>query len=164
VSQAIFRAIHETDPTVPPMKLATIDEIVDETVANRRFYTVATVAFASIAFLLTAVGICVVVARVIAQRRKELAIRAALGATFGDIARHASRDTIVGTVAGVAAGLACAFAAAPLLSQFLFGVSARSAAVYVAVASLMLAIAVVGIWLPMRRFASAAVATLLTSE
>jgi predicted permease len=164
VSQAICRAIHDTDPTVPPMKLATIDEIVDETVANRRFYTVATVAFASIAFLLTAVGICVVVARVIAQRRKELAIRAALGATFGDIARHASRDTIVGTVAGVAAGLACAFAAAPLLSQFLFGVSARSAAVYVAVASLMLAIAVVGIWLPMRRFASAAVATLLTSE
>jgi putative ABC transport system permease protein len=164
VSQAIYHAVHETDATIPPMRLTTIDEIVDETVANRRFYTVATVAFASIAFLLTAVGICVVVARVIAQRRKELAIRAALGATVRDIARHASRDTIVATVIGAAGGLVCAFGSAPMLSQFMFGVSARSLMVYALVASMMIAISVVGIWIPLRRFAQRSVATLLTSE
>ena len=164
VSQAIYRAVHDSDPTIPPMKLATIDDIVDETIANRRFYTVATVAFASIAFLLTAVGICVVIARVIAERRKELAIRAALGATARNIARHASRDTVVGTVIGVVFGLGAAFVAAPVLSQFLFGVSARSLPVYGAVASLMFTISILGIWLPMRRLARGSVATLLTSD
>jgi predicted permease len=164
ISQAIYRAVHESDPTIPPMKLTTVDEIVDETVANRRFYTVSTVAFASIAFLLTAVGICVVVARVIAERRKELAIRAALGATNGEIARHASRDTIVGTLAGVSIGLASAFVAAPVLSQFLFDVSARSIPAYTVVAALMLTISVVGIWLPMRSFAGGWVAAVLASD
>jgi predicted permease len=164
VGAAIARAIRAADPAVPAMKLATIDEIVDATVANRRFYTVATVAFASIAFFVTAVGLVVVIARIVAERRRDLAIRAALGATFSDLARHASRDAVFGMVAGSTAGLMIAYAGAPLLGQFLFGIAARSLGMYALVAGLMLVVAMVGVWLPMRGFARVSLAALLKVE
>jgi ABC-type antimicrobial peptide transport system permease subunit len=164
VGPAIMRAVRASDPTVPPMKLSTIDDIVDATVANRRFYTVATVVFASIAFFVTAVGLVVVVARIVAERRRELAIRAALGATAVDVARHASRDSVAGIVGGSCLGLTAAYVAAPALDQFLFGVAARSMATYAAVATLMIAVAVVGVWAPMRGFARMSLAAVLKAE
>lgn len=164
VARAITGAIRETDPTVPAMRPATIDEIIDETVSNRRYYTVTTAAFASIAFVLTAVGLFVIVARVVAERRRELAIRAALGATMRDLARHASRDTMMGVTAGVLAGLAGAFGCAPLLDQFLFEASARSLPVYAFIAGLLLATAFVGSRLPMRVFGRVSLAEVLKAE
>jgi putative ABC transport system permease protein len=164
VGAAIARAIRAVDPTVPAMKFATIDDIVDSTVANRRFYTVATVAFASIAFFVTAVGLVVVVTRIVAERRRELAIRAALGAAFSDLVRHASRDTLFGMVGGSLAGLTVAYASAPLLEQFLFGTAARALATYAGVATMMLAVAIVGVWLPMRDFARVSLAAVLKAE
>ncbi len=164
VAPSIYRAIHDTDPTVPAMKLATIDQIVDAAVANRRFYTVSSVAFAAIALFLTGVGMVAVIARIVAQRRRELAIRAALGARTRDLAWHASHDTAVGLVAGLVAGVVAAYLASPVLGQFLFGVSARSVATYAVVAGLMLAMAGVGIWLPMRRFARVSLSGVLKAE
>ena len=49
LKHAIYQAVRETDPPVPPMRLATIDDIVDETISNLRIYPVSTVAFASVA-------------------------------------------------------------------------------------------------------------------
>jgi predicted permease len=164
VAPAIFRAIRASDPTVPPLRFATIDDIVDATIANRRFYTVATVAFASIAFVVTAVGLVAVVARVVSERRRELAIRAALGATFTGLARHASRDTVAGILAGCVAGLVSAYAGAPMLDQFLFEISGRSGAAYGVVGVLMVGVVVAGVWLPMRTFARASLASVLKAE
>ena len=67
---AIRQAIREVDPAQPAMNFTTIDRIISESVADRRFYTTATVAFASLALLLTVIGMTMVVARTVVERRK----------------------------------------------------------------------------------------------
>lgn len=62
LGSAIRSVIHGLDPALPAMNMTTIDQIVDESIANRRFYTTATGAFASIALVLTIVGLVVIVA------------------------------------------------------------------------------------------------------
>ena len=164
VIPAIHRAIREVDPSVPPMNLTTLDRIIDASVANRRFYTVATTGFAVIALLLTTVGLTIVVARVVAERRREMAIRAALGATMARLALHATRDAILAVSAGTLLGLAAAYAASAMLAQFLFQVTPRSPVMYSAVAALVLGIAVVAAWGPVRGLERVSLSKVLRAE
>jgi ABC-type antimicrobial peptide transport system permease subunit len=137
---------------------------VDASVANRRFYTVATAAFAALALLLTTAGLIVVVARVVAERRRELAIRSALGASTTKLVQVATRDALVAAGLGVAAGLTGAYAASGLLGRFLFQVAPRSLTTYGAVAALLLLIAAVAALGPVRRFNRMSLAALLKAE
>ncbi|HEU4628746.1 MAG TPA: ADOP family duplicated permease [Gemmatimonadaceae bacterium] len=164
VAPAIRRAIHAVDPAVPAMRMTTIDRIVDASVANRRFYTLATTAFASIALLLTIVGLATVVARVVAERRRELAIRAALGATTGELARQATWGAMAAVGVGTLVGLAVAYAGSAALTQFLFHVAPRAPATYAAVAALVLTVAVVAAWRPVRALARVPLARVLRAE
>jgi putative ABC transport system permease protein len=164
VVPTIRRAIREVDPALPVMNFTTVDQLADATVASRRFYTVATVAFATIALLLTVVGLAVVVARVVAERRRELAIRAALGATIVKLGRVAARDALVAVGVGVVSGMAGAYAGSIFLTQFLFHITPHSAGTYAAVGLLLMTVASLAAWMPMRRFQRTSVATLLKSE
>jgi putative ABC transport system permease protein len=164
LAPAIHRAIRAVDPTVPAMKLTTVDRIVSESVADRRFYTAATTAFAAIALVLTIVGLSVVVVRVIAERRRELAIRAALGASFGHLVRTATSDGLAAVGIGIAVGLAGALAGSVPLERFLFQIPARAPAAYAAVAALLLLIAGIAGWLAARRLARLPVAAVLRSD
>ena len=131
---AVRRAIAEIDPAIPAMNITTIDRIVSESVADRRFTVTATTAFAAVALLLTVVGIAAVVGRTVVERRRELAIRTALGASRG--ASDAPRDA-AGTVpaaAGTVMGLGAGLRGVDLLERFLFDVTPREPAVYLAVA------------------------------
>lgn len=151
VIPALRRAIHELDPGLPAMNPTTIDRIIDESVAGRRFYTAATAAFAAVALLLAIAGIAVVVARVVAERYREMAIRSALGATLGRLVVQAVKGGLAAVVAGVALGLAGAWVGAVLLAQFLFLVEPRSAAAYALVAGLVISVAGIAAWLSARR-------------
>jgi predicted permease len=164
IAPAIHRAIHEIDPDLPAMKTTTIDRIIESSVATRRFYTVATASFATIALLLTVVGLMVVVARVVTERRRELAIRAALGATSGRLTRHATVDAIVAVCIGTLAGIGGAYAASVVLAQFLFQVTPRSPALYSAVVAVVLAVTVIAAWLPVRRFERVPLSRILRAE
>jgi len=164
VVPAIRGAIRELDPALPAMDFTTIDQIIDASVANRRFYTVATVSFATIALLLTVVGLIVVVARVVAERRRELAIRAALGATMSILVRVATRDALSAVCIGVAIGLAGAYVGSVVLAQFLFHVAPRSPATYAAVTGLVLGVAALAAWGPVRRFDRTSLAAMLKAE
>ena len=164
VVPAIRRVIHEMDPALPPMNFTTIDELIDVSIASRRFYTVATAAFATMALLLTTIGLAVVVARVVAERRRELAIRAALGATMSALARVATRDALIAVCLGVAIGLGGALAGSMVLDQFLFHVAPRSPMTYAAVAFLVVSVAPLAAWGPVRRFERASLAVMLKSE
>ncbi len=150
---AIRAAVHEVDPAVPAMRLATIDRILAESVADRRFYTAATAAFAGLALLLTTAGLAVVVARVVADRRRELAIRAALGATRSHLVRQASGGGLRAVGIGVGLGLVAALAGSSLLAQFLFQVPHRSPAVFSAAGGLVTGVAALTAWLTSRRVA-----------
>ncbi|HEV8447013.1 MAG TPA: ADOP family duplicated permease [Gemmatimonadaceae bacterium] len=164
VAPSIRRAFHDVDADAPAMKLTTVDRIVDAKVANRRFYTLATFSFASIALLLTVVGLVVVVARVVTERRHELAIRAALGATMSRLARAASRDVLVAATIGVFVGAASAYVASVELTQFLFGVEARWPLAYAAVCAAVLCTAGIAAWAPVRRFGRLSLTSLLGAE
>jgi putative ABC transport system permease protein len=164
VAPAIRRAVHEIDPTLPAMNITTIDRIVDQSVANRRFYTLATAAFATIALVLTIVGLVVVVTRVVAERRRELAIRSALGATMTRLAVGATASVMVAVCAGVVIGCAGAYAGAMGMTQFLFQVAPRSPLVYGVVAVLITGVAFVAAGAPVRRFGTLSLSMLLKAD
>jgi predicted permease len=161
---AIRSVVREIDRSVPVTDFMTIGQAIDASVANRRFYTVATAAFATIALLLTVVGLGVVVARVVAERRRELAIRAAMGATMSILATVATRDALAAVCLGVGIGLATAYAGSVVLAQFLFQVAPRSLTTYSSVAALVLCVATLAAWARVRRLDRMSIAGLLKAE
>jgi putative ABC transport system permease protein len=164
VVSAIRREIREMDPALPIPNFATIGQLVDTSVANRRFYTVATVAFASLALLLTIAGLIVVVGRVVSERRTELAIRSALGASSTNLVHVATRSALLAASIGVAVGIGAAYAASGVLGRFLFQVAPRSPGTYSAVAVTVLTVATLAALVPVRRFNRAPLAALLKAE
>jgi putative ABC transport system permease protein len=164
VIDEIRRVLHEIDPTLAPVNVATVDQVVYATIAGRRFYSVASGAFAIIALTLTAVGLTLVVARAVAERRRELAIRSALGATVRKLVRAAVGDALLAIASGVFAGLLLAAMGSVLIANFLFQITARSPSTYAGAALVVIGVAGAAAWLPMRRFARLSLAQVLREE
>jgi predicted permease len=164
VGAAIRRAVQELDPTLPAMNLTTIDRIVSESVADRRFYTTTTSVFSALALLLTATGLGVVVARAIVERRREMAIRLSLGASFARLVRDVTWRGLGPVAAGVVAGLMVAWLSARVLEPFLFDVDMRDARIYGVSALLTIGVGAAACLMPARRLARLAPAPLLRSE
>jgi len=127
---ALRSVVHQVDPAVPVMDVTTVSQIVWGSVADRRFYTAVISAFAALAILLTATGLVVVIARSVAERRRELAIRCALGAESRQLMGLVIRQGLTPVILGAAIGLAGAWAGARILERFLFGVTLHEPAVY----------------------------------
>jgi putative ABC transport system permease protein len=164
LGDALRQAVHATDPTVPAMNLTTIDQIISDTVADRRFYTATTSAFAALALLLTATGLIVVVGRAVAERRREMAIRSALGARTGQLVSLVARQGLVPVLAGTAGGLALAWMGTTMLDQFLYQVSAREPLVYAITGALTAVVAGLACLLPARRLGRLQPAEVLRGE
>jgi putative ABC transport system permease protein len=135
------RAVAEIAPSVPVMNVTTIGDIVYRSLEDRRFYTTATAMFAALALVLTVAGLVVIVSRSIVERRRELAIRRALGATAARLQARVVWQGLLPVAAGCGAGLAMAFAAASTLASFLFDVHPRDGWLYATPALLMIAAA-----------------------
>jgi putative ABC transport system permease protein len=161
---AIRRLVHRLDPDVPAMNVTTVDQIVADSVSDRRFYTTSTSAFASLALVLTMVGLVVVIARAVAERRRELAIRAALGASATEIAALVLRSGLVPVVAGLGVGLGAVFAGATALNQFLFQVAPRAPWAYAGVGVIILVVAVIAALAPVRRAVRVSPALVLRAD
>jgi predicted permease len=164
LGRAVRQAIHAVDPALPAMKLATLGDIVRDSLAERRFYTVATAMFAGLALLLTVAGLAVIVVRTIVDRRKELAIRAALGAAPARLCGHVVWQGMVPVAAGLTIGLAAAFASASALASFLFGVAPREIGVYLATGGLLLLAAGVAGWIAARGISAISPSAVLRAE
>jgi putative ABC transport system permease protein len=161
---AIRQAIADVDPSIPARRITTIGQIRRDASATRRFYTAATLVFAGLALVLTVAGILIIVARSIAERRREIAIRAALGASSSRLRRLLVAQGLLPVVAGVFVGLGAALAGAPLVAPFLYEVAPRAASVYVA-AGLTISLAGIGaaLW-PARQITAAVPASVLRAE
>jgi hypothetical protein len=164
IAPLIHRAVREIDPALPAMHLTTIGRIIDESVAERRFYTVATASFAGLALLLTVGGLAIVVARVVAERSRELAIRSALGAGATRLVSEAARSGMRAVAVGVSAGVAVTYVGAGMWSRFLFEIPARFPAAYLLTAAGMLLVTGLAAAVPARRVLKLSVATMLRSE
>ncbi len=134
LTASLRQAIRAVDPELPMFRVRSMAARVDESLAQRRFLMVLLAIFAAVALGLATIGTYGVLAYLVSQGRRELAIRMALGATAADIVRLVAGHGLAVAGAGVAAGLAVAFAAARLLDAVLFDVSARDPLTFAAVA------------------------------
>lgn len=143
VAGAIRAAILGVDPEQPIGSIASMESHVSDAVAEPRFQSIVTAVFSSIALLLAAVGVYGVLAYAVTQRRRELGIRLALGATPGQVAWLVMRATAGLLVPGVVAGLVAAFIGTRLLARFLFQVQTNDAMSYVAASTVLIGAALV---------------------
>ncbi|MGC2161752.1 MAG: ABC transporter permease [Silvibacterium sp.] len=132
--------------------------------ASRRFNTGLISCFALVALLLAAMGIYAVIAFSVSQRTQEIAVRIALGARRGNIARLVLGAGAKIAVAGCTLGVLGSLVASRLVGAFLFGVSATNPVVYTVSVFLMLALAILASTLPALRAATADPAGALRSE
>jgi ABC-type antimicrobial peptide transport system permease subunit len=110
-----------------------------------------TAGFAALALLLGAIGIYAIVAHSVAERRREIGIRLALGARPRSLLRQVVQSALGLAVAGAAIGVISAFGLTRFLGSLLFGVEPTDAATFASMAALLMAIAVMAAWLPARR-------------
>ena len=148
IGAALVGAVREIDPAVPAMNVTTVEQILDESVADRRFYTAVTTTFGALALMLTAVGLVVVVSRAVVERRRELSLRVALGADPVRLHALVVRQSLWPVVAGTLLGLLAASTAVQAINVLLFQVDARSGAVYGAVALLVIAVSAAAAFVP----------------
>ncbi|HEX6059009.1 MAG TPA: ABC transporter permease [Gemmatimonadaceae bacterium] len=139
-------------PDVPP-RIRTLDEIVARSIADRRFSLVLLGAFGSAALLLAIVGVYGVISYLVTQREREIGIRIALGARTADVRRLVVGQALRTAAIGVGAGVIVALAATRLLERQLYGVRPSDPVTFMAIVSLLLAIALAAAWLPARRAA-----------
>jgi ABC-type antimicrobial peptide transport system permease subunit len=129
----------------------TMEQIVDESVATRRFETVLAAAFALAALALASLGVYGVISFSVARRTPEIGIRIALGARAPQLAAMVLRQGMSPVWIGLAIGLGCALLAGRFISSQLYGVSPSDPAAISAVALLLLAVAAAACWIPARR-------------
>jgi len=121
--------------------------------ASRRFDVWLLGSFAAAALLLAAIGIYGLLAYAVGQRRRELGIRLALGASRGDVMSQVVGDGIRLAVAGIVIGVVIALAITRLLSALLYGVGASDPMTFVGVVALLALVSLVASYLPARRAA-----------
>jgi putative ABC transport system permease protein len=155
VVPAVRRIIAGIDREVAPSYVASLDAAMAESLTTERFTTLLLGAFAAVAFLLAAVGIYGVVAYGVAQRRREMGVRIALGARGADVVRMVVGRSLRPVLIGVAIGLAVAVASARVLQGMLYGTSVHEPAVYAIVSVALIAVGAAAAWMPGRRAASA---------
>jgi putative ABC transport system permease protein len=152
VAESLRRLVQERNPNVP-VKFSTMEQNLAENVAAPRFRTMLLGIFAGLAVLLAMAGIYGVMAYVVGQRRNEIGLRMALGASQGNVLGLVLRQGLIYVVAGVAVGLAGAVAATRLLTSMLFEVKPTDPATYGAVAALLAVVALAASYIPARRAA-----------
>jgi putative ABC transport system permease protein len=148
---AIREQIWALDKDMPIAKVATMDRLLAESVAQPRFRTLLLGIFAAVALVLASVGIYGVISYSVTQRTHEIGIRMALGAQARDVIKLVIRQGIALAFIGVAIGLAASFALTRLMETLLFEVSTTDRATFAGVAALLVAVAVLACWIPARR-------------
>jgi predicted permease len=151
VAPTIRAAIRDIDPTVPVAGLREMDDVVAGSIERPRLLAQLLAAFAGLALLLAAIGAYGVLAYMVAERRREIGIRLALGATRGRILAQVMRQGLVLAGAGVVMGLVAALGLTRLLTTLLFEVQPADPVTLAIVVPSILAIAGVACWLPARR-------------
>src|SRR5262249_19696097 len=106
----IREMIHQLNPHQPVSEIRTMSQVVSDTMARPRIYTIALAIFAGLALLLAAAGISSVISWTVTQTTQEIGIRMALGASPGNVVRSVMRRAIMASLFGAAVGVAGAAA------------------------------------------------------
>jgi ABC-type antimicrobial peptide transport system permease subunit len=151
LAAAAERVVHELDPELPVVRLATLEELVARSISQPRFYTLLLAAFASSALFLAALGLFGVMSYAVAQRTRELSVRLALGARPQALLRMVLREAMALGLAGAALGLLGALLLSRSLATLLYSVSPSDPVTLAATAAVLVATTLVAGYLPARR-------------
>jgi putative ABC transport system permease protein len=148
---SVQKAIHAIDKDLPVYAIWTMDQLLGNSLAQRRLTLVLLGSFAVLALLLAAVGVYGVTSYAVRQRTHEFGIRMALGAQARDVLRLILVNGLKLSMMGVALGLGAAFVLTRWMESLLFGVRATDVQTFTAIALLLLSIALLACWIPARR-------------
>jgi putative ABC transport system permease protein len=160
----VRRAVGRVDRNVAVARIRPMTAYVDDVLAPRRASVATLLSFAAVAFILAAVGVYSVIAYTVEQRRRELGVRMALGASRQNVARHVMGPAIVMSMLGILVGAAGALATRQLVASLLFGVTATDPVVMILVATLVLVTGTLAAAIPALRATRIDPAIALNSE
>ena len=153
LAPAVKQQIHELDSDLPLYNVRTMNQRLDESLAQRRFAMLLLTLFAGVALALAAIGTYGVMAYLVNQGTREIGIRIALGATQRAIVRLIVWKGLSLALTGVAIGLAGAFAVSRLMRSLLFGVTPSDPFTFVMISFLLTLIALLASYIPAHRAA-----------
>lgn len=151
--QAVRREIHAADPDLPVYAVSTMDELMARSLASRRFVATVIGAFAGVSLLLAALGLYGVIALTVTQRRRELGVRIALGASRRQIAGLVLGQGLSVAAIGIGAGALGGLAATLAIRGLLFQTQPLDPVTWIAIASLLFLVTMLACWLPVRQAA-----------
>ena len=150
---AAREVVRALDPTLPVTEVETLETLVGRARGERAFVMVLLLIAAALALLLGSVGLYGVVSWTVAQRRREIAIRMAVGAQVTGVRRLVLTEAGALALAGAVLGLGWAVALTRRLEAVLFETSPLDPVVFLAVSLLLIGICLLASWLPARRAA-----------
>jgi ABC-type antimicrobial peptide transport system permease subunit len=145
---SIRQAVRDVDPTLPLVKMRTVDEVFGQSVARPRFLTLLLGIFAGLALTLAAVGTYGVLSYLVSERRQEIGIRMALGADRAQILKLVMVRGLVLSGIGLALGLIASLGLTRLIRTMLFNVKPADPAILAGVAAVIAGVAVIACFVP----------------
>ena len=152
------------DPSLAPQSMGSMESLIAGTIAEPRFQTRLLVVFSMLALVLAAIGVYGVLAASVAERRREIGIRIALGAGRTILVWTVLRRVLILTVCGVTLGLAGAFAITRVLAQMLFEITPTDATAFFGAGTLLVTAALVASLVPARRASAVDPVSVLRAE
>jgi predicted lysophospholipase L1 biosynthesis ABC-type transport system permease subunit len=150
-TEAVRQSVVAFDPMLPIARTESMADVQAASLSQQRFMMSVVVGLGIVALLLAAIGMHGLIASSVSERRRELGIRLALGATSRQVIRDVVMPGIVLAAAGVALGSAAALAVVRLLRSFLWGITATDPLTFGAVIVLLLAVALAASLIPALR-------------
>ena len=147
----IRHEIQSIDPGLPVFNVFSMNEVLDASLASRRFSADLVIGFAALALLLASLGIYGLLAYMVGQRSREIGLRMALGARQADILKLVLQKGVILAIAGIAAGVFVSASTASMMASLLYGVRPHDPAVFLLVPLLLLAVASVASYIPAQR-------------
>jgi predicted permease len=154
LGSAVRQALLRVDPDQPVFEMMTMRRQLRERTIGLQYLSAIMATFAVLALVLAAVGLYAVIAYLVAQRRHEIGLRIALGASAADVVRLTVGQAFRLTVVGTAIGLAISVALARVMEAALLGIASSDTGVFAGFAAVLMAAALLAGYLPARRAAS----------
>ncbi|HEX7122707.1 MAG TPA: FtsX-like permease family protein, partial [Gemmatimonadaceae bacterium] len=149
--RALREAVREADPNQPVYAIGPMEARLGDLMAPRRFAMALLGTFAALAFVLGMIGVYGVTSYLVAQRKREMGVRLALGAPRSQVVGLVVRQGMRTAVLGLVVGLVAAFATTRLLGSLLYGVGPRDALVFGSAPAVLLVATLLANWLPARQ-------------
>jgi predicted permease len=151
VIAAIRRVIRDVDAELPVYDIRTMNQVIADSVSERRFTMLLLFSFAVAALLLAGIGLYGVMSYAVTERTREIGIRMALGASGRDVLMLVVGRGMSLAFLGVALGLGAAFALTRVMRNMLFEISAADPLTFTGVAVVLVTVAFAACWIPARR-------------